>query len=250
MSVLLGMENSLEKLKCLEYETHFIRQLRQKPVSREEFCSPALNTSLQFNHFVELIKWLIGSIRGAKDGLQLDEYDDPNTIVGKMMLVLQDLGFDANFPVTKLKQAHGEAAVAVLDFLTDKSLEAQGFLFQHPVYQVEKNAKERGGENGFMDDEEEIVDEVESFDDDESCSAENILMDATKKEILQHDSSHQIIESEIDPVEWRTELERVAPRLQSEWPPFWDLIYSLCISVIGHGNLLTGPIPLQSRTRN
>eukprot|EP00957_Ditylum_brightwellii_P137932 10515814-Ditylum_brightwellii.AAC.1 len=126
------MENSLEKLKCLGYETYFVRKLQKKPISREEFSIPASNPSLQFAHFIEICSWLASVIKEKDDVLQIDHYDDPNTIVSKLLMFLSNIGFGAEFPASRLKQAHGEAAAIVLDFLTGKALDARCFVFQHP----------------------------------------------------------------------------------------------------------------------
>jgi hypothetical protein len=42
---------------------------------------------------------------------QIDKYDDPNTSANKLILALRNLSFSLDFPVAKLKQAHGEVGV-------------------------------------------------------------------------------------------------------------------------------------------
>ena len=54
----------------------------------------------------------------------------------RLMLALRKLEFGLDFPTSKLKQAHGEAAVGVLDFLTDRAVE-KTFSWRHPEYSGE-----------------------------------------------------------------------------------------------------------------
>lgn len=73
----------------------------------------------------------------------MDKYDDPNTAVNKLMLALTSMGFELNFPASRLKQAHGEAVCSVLNFLTEKALAASGHVWRRPVYAEEDVAEVR-----------------------------------------------------------------------------------------------------------
>lgn len=206
------MENSIEKLKCLNYEISFVKNVQQKIVSQDEFTIPAANTALQFNHYVGLLKWLISIVQGGQS-LDVDEYDDPNIIAQKIMLKLRSLDFEVNFPIAKLKQPYGEVACSILDFLTNKALEVQGFRFSEPKYENNPEKKEGSNELGYVDDDtmhnacEESGDITDFYADaDFSRDNECVRID---------DTADTVIEPNIDPIEWRTELERVGPSLQA-----------------------------------
>ncbi|CAM9416703.1 unnamed protein product, partial [Discosporangium mesarthrocarpum] len=68
----------------------------------------------------------------------VDKYDDTNTSANKLMLALTGMGFELDFPASRLKMAYGEPACAVLDFLTGKALDAVGHVWQRPVHQEEE----------------------------------------------------------------------------------------------------------------
>ncbi|KAH8063454.1 hypothetical protein JL722_2624 [Aureococcus anophagefferens] len=84
---------------------------------------PSPNCYVQFMLFLDLCSWLMAEITGDTGFFRVDKFDDPNTSVNKLMLALRKLEFGLDFPTSKLKQAHGEAAVGVLDFLTDRCVE-------------------------------------------------------------------------------------------------------------------------------
>ncbi len=127
-------ENSLEKLKILNYERDYCKKLNKKPFSRVHFVIPGVNASHQFTEFVSICSWLCTSISRKVDTFKPEEFDDPNTIVNKLMLALRSFDFKASFPAQKLKVANGEFACMVLEFLTDKALEELRFEFAAPQH--------------------------------------------------------------------------------------------------------------------
>ena len=75
-------ENSLEKLKVLNYEKDYCKKFNNnKSFSRVEFVIPGSNPSHQFNSFVSICSWLCTEISKKSDLFKPEEYDDPNTIV-------------------------------------------------------------------------------------------------------------------------------------------------------------------------
>ena len=84
---------------------------------------------------MDLVKWLM---QQSQRDFTTDKYDDPNTSVNKLMLELKKMGFDMDFPASKLRQAHGEAVCRVLTFLCDQALITRGFRWQTPVYPDEE----------------------------------------------------------------------------------------------------------------
>lgn len=127
-------ENSLEKLKVLNYERDYCKKLNKRPFNRVQFVVPGANASHQFDEFISICTWLCYTISRKPDVFKPEEFDDPNTIVNKLMLALRQFDFRASFPPQKLRTANGEYICTVLDFLTDKALSELHFQWQTPIY--------------------------------------------------------------------------------------------------------------------
>ena len=125
-------EGSLEKLKILDYERGYCGKGR-KQFHRVHFVYPGANPGVQFDEFVDICAWLC-SVISRDEIFRRDQYDDPNTVVNKLLLALRGLGFDLSFPSQKLKAANGEPVCAVLDFLCDKALQSRNFKWGVPQY--------------------------------------------------------------------------------------------------------------------
>lgn len=203
-------ENALEKLKILHYETGFCSKGR-RPFSRVHFVYPGTNPGVQFEEFVDICAWLCSVI--SRDELfKRDQYDDPNTVVNKLLLALRQLGFNLSFPSQKLKAANGEAVCGVLDFLADKALAARNFKWGTPVYSdtVGDSDQQMPIDDDAQDG--DIEDEVAGGLDDDVVFDEAARNEAA--ELSMDTSAHNILQALVDPVEWKTELERVGPKLK------------------------------------
>jgi estrogen-related receptor beta like 1 len=221
-----SMENTLERLRCLKYKSHI-----SKRISIDEFILPSSNTAFQFNLYIELVKWLISTLRLKDESINsfdVEEYEDPNFIAQKLMLSLRSLNFSMDFPIAKLKQPFGEIVCSILDFLTSKALQSSGFVFQKPMY-VDERTNQEGG------DEEAVIDDTsfngggydEDDNDNDALATETIDMsyfddgnDNDSKLDGEYDRDNSTkghtntkIQSQIDPIEWKRELERVGPLL-------------------------------------
>eukprot|EP00752_Nemacystus_decipiens_P004581 g4181.t1 len=207
-------EDALEKLKALDYEASFCKPNNLQPFSRMYFSIPGANASLQWRSFQEISSWLInlGAGNGRNDFFKVDKYDDPNTAVNKLMLALTGMGFDLNFPANRLKQAYGEAACSVLNFLSDKALASSGFVWRRPVYAAEEAAEEAEPVDDC--DMADIADEAEVEDEEEEHDFSELHKADEDDDIGISDSQAAMLETKIDPVEWKRELERVGPRLK------------------------------------
>eukprot|EP00968_Pinguiococcus_pyrenoidosus_P023028 scaffold3504_cov240-Pinguiococcus_pyrenoidosus.AAC.48 len=205
-----AMENALDKLFILDYEQRLCRPRGIEPLHRAYFAVPGPNPSLQFKTLTDVCSWLVTEITGDPNAFVVEQFDDPNTSVNKLMLALRGLHFDLDFSATKLRPGHGEAVCAVLDFLTDKALQARNFSFQRPIYDDVQGADEAEADDdadaGDIEDEAEIEEEEEAVFTDAAPLAEG--------DAKESDAMHQMLEAKIDPVEWNTELERVGPRLR------------------------------------
>jgi estrogen-related receptor beta like 1 len=127
-------ENALEKLKILNYESKFCANKGKKPFNRVHFVVPGQNASNQFDDFVDLCAWLFLEVTKSTEAFKREQFDDPTTVVNKLILGLRQLDFRSSFPSQKLKTPYGEPVCTVLDFLTDKTLESKGFKWATPVY--------------------------------------------------------------------------------------------------------------------
>jgi len=207
-------ENILDKLKCLNYERDFVmaqvgfvRMLvayqgdpnppplpysklsppsnstqNRRSFTREHFVVQADNSSIQFSDFLDLVIFLVAKIKRDAYYFKIDNLDDPNTSVNKMMMALRGLDFTAEFPAAKLKAAHGEAVCTVLDFLTDKCLESERFVFKMPKHNESTKPDEVDGDDDAVIDDDEIDDEVEAIEEVSLCLSEvrrNKAMHAT-----------------------------------------------------------------------
>jgi estrogen-related receptor beta like 1 len=127
-------ENSLEKLKILNYENTFCKKFNRKPFNRVHFVHATNNASHQFEDFSAICSWLCTEITMKNDTFKPEQYDDPNTVVNKLVLALRQFDYRSTFPAQKLKTPYGEPVCIVLEFLTDKALEAKGFQWGTPVH--------------------------------------------------------------------------------------------------------------------
>jgi len=229
--VMNGADDIAEKLQCLDYEDHFIKARKQHPLNKEQLFLPSSNTALQFQYFLELVSWLFTLIQEKNDVFRIDNYDDPNTIVHKVMIRLREAGFDEDFPATKLKIPYGECIVKSLDFLTDVACD-----------RIVKNNREikyvgvyQNGilkENETLDDSlDEIFDETSNNTDTDSEPDENnFSMNSASDSVMNANvefSGNNIIKNSIDPIAWRDELERVGSRLKGKPHSFYQFFFSI-----------------------
>lgn len=212
MNVFHLWEVALDRLKALNYEAEYCDVKNQVPFSRPFFAVQSNHAGHQFAAFVSLVSWLM---RVCGEDFVIDKYDDPNTSSNKMMLALKRLGFVGDFPAQKLKQAYGEATCLVLDFLTQAALEKRGFRWATPVYPESEYVEEADVDEG-ADLGADIDDDIEV----ESEEEDAMYMEVTRKDLRREElegSTRQLLEGAKDPAAqaaWKTELERVAPRLK------------------------------------
>ena len=223
------MENVYDKLQLLDCAGGFARPRDQRPITRWEFAAPGPNPSVQFALFLELCGWLVERATGDAKAFAVDKFDDPTTATNKLMLALRKLEFGADFPPQQLKRAHGDACVGVLDFLTGKAV-ARHFVWQRPEYD------DAGEEELPVDEDADVGDAIE--DDIEACEDDEALFveaPADEPEVSEERAAQrEILKSNVDRVAWKTELERVGPRLRlaqrraagKEWRAHVDLTRS------------------------
>ena len=205
-------ENVMEMLKLLDYEEKFCKQFNFKPLSRHYFSVPK-NPGEQFYRFASLVAWLVSHLGRHFEAPQ--EYDDPNSTLSQIIDELKQMGFEADFPRSKLRQGSGEHVLFILQSLCDKILETSRFQWKRPVFEEDDAEEEEviGEETAELttkDVEDEIADETdqqESFLDLEGLKELSLrTLDSGKPE--------NVLESQQDAAEWRLEVERVLPMLK------------------------------------
>ena len=209
--VYMMWESALEKMKILNYEGLLCKPKNITPFNQVHFVYPGSNASHQFTDFVEICGWLCDQI-GGPDMFQREAFDDPNTVVNKLMLALRQLDFRSNFPAQKLKSAHGEPVCSVIEFLCDRVLESNNHRWTQP-----RHKKEDEMEMGDAPDDEEDEDAIDE-ENDMGIDEDVLFQEAAGQEVEEtsmDNSAHQILHAEVDPVAWKTELERVGPKLRA-----------------------------------
>ncbi|XP_076437384.1 intraflagellar transport protein 57 homolog [Babylonia areolata] len=211
------MEELADKLRLLDYDRSFLRQLNVKPISRHYFAVQT-NPGEQFYMFTSIAAWLLRT--AGKNFDQPQEYDDPNATISSILDEVRKYGHTIDFPPSKLKQGWGEHCIYVLDRLADETLIATGFKWKTPQYPEE----EAEDDNVVEDDSELNLNEIEKTmimggDDDEEDEEDEPLMDLEGMKNLNLNKvdvvkKEEIMESTTDAADWRLEVERVTPQLK------------------------------------
>jgi intraflagellar transport protein 57 len=118
-------EDLIEQLKALDYESKFCEKTGNTQIARSHFAYESNNRDGQFKLFLQLASWLL-ELTSTDASFEIEEYDDPNTSVTKMMLALKGIGFAMEVSAMKLKQGYGEAVLNVLGYLCDKAMKGEG----------------------------------------------------------------------------------------------------------------------------
>ena len=219
-------EALLDKLRVLDYEQEYCGRKNIDPFGAEYFAMPG-NQARQFGEFVSVVAWLM---RLCNVSFTVDKYDDANTSVNNLMLTLRNMEFSLDFPPAKLRQGAGVECCAVMSFLCDRALGERRFRFGAPQYPAEEFAQEAevDDEAEVLAEEEEIMgggggrgrsggppgmDDSEAEEEEEEVMYSEQVRQAERKDDLD-ESVRAKMESEIDPLIWQTELERVTPHLK------------------------------------
>lgn len=212
------MENTLDKLKLLDYDTDFCPKYKLKPISRHYFAL-AGDASQQLYYFACLMAWLL-----SLDGKRFDppdQYDDPNTICSNLLTKLKELGLVQSMSQTALRVGWGEEICTILNNLAQNALKAINFKWLKPKYPKEEDDVIEEGETSGDADKNQVDnggndDDMEEIDDDFEDGADAGLNET--EEIFLHSDTAKIkqtiLTSEIDTAAWKTEVERVMPLLK------------------------------------
>ena len=215
--IMVMWENALEKLKVMNYETRYCERGLTPPSKREKpafnqvhFVYPGRNMDSQLKEFFDLCSWLCTEITGNADHFRIHSEDDPNTNANKLLLALRSLDFRLSFPSSKLRIPHGEAVCSVLEFLTDKAITQKGFEFSNIIH-TDSNENEQTDDMDDDKDRDDIEDEAIGVVEDDVLFEEVAQLEVSEASL--DNSAHNILHAQIDPIEWKTELERVGPKL-------------------------------------
>ncbi|XP_046415492.1 intraflagellar transport protein 57 homolog [Neodiprion fabricii] len=209
------MEDLIDKLKILNYDTEFVQNMKMKPINRHYFVV-ATNSGEQFYIFTSLAAWLIR--KSGTSFEQPQEYDDPNSTISMILDHLRAIDIAVEFPPNKLKQGAGEHAIYVLDCLADQAIRIVNFKWK----KVEIPPEDPTPEPEIEDDdaelilekvEEEMLAEYEEEDEDDVLHVDDITK-LYGQNMLDIQKPENILESKTDMEEWKLELERVLPQLK------------------------------------
>ncbi|XP_077563629.1 intraflagellar transport protein 57 homolog [Haemaphysalis longicornis] len=233
------MEDLLDKLKLINYDTEFVNQLKIKPISRHYFAVPT-NPGEQFYVFSSLAAWLI-----QQSGITFEmpqESDDPNTTISNILDVLRGMGIPIDFPPSRLKQGWGEHAIFVLDHLADKALKSKHFSWRTllpPEEQLEEDTVVDDAAEVTLEKIEEEMLEEQAADDEDDDDGPVMDLDALRTLSAgrmvgpsQPSKPEDILRSSVDSAEWKMEVERVLPLLRvtiqpdaKDWRGHLELIH-------------------------
>nr|CAG4641068.1 EOG090X0ADS [Eulimnadia texana] len=207
----LVMEDLLDKLKLLNYEKDFSRQMKLRPLHKHYFAIPT-NPGEQFFTFTALASWLI-----RKSGKKFDtplESDDPNSTIATILDHTRKLNIAIDFPPNRLKQGYGENVIYILDHLADEALKNSQFKWSKPIIPKEEDEPVQETDVNEELDLDQIEEEMAlqyASDEEES---ENYLNFNIKPEVLVNHVRAEVLESNADYEAWKLEVERVTPLLK------------------------------------
>lgn len=216
-SSFLIMEELYDKLKLLNYEREFRKEVKLKPISKHFFVLQT-NSGEQFYMFTTLAAWLIRKCAGNFETPQ--EFDDPNSTIANILDILRSIGVQIEFPPSKLKAGFGEHVIFVLDRLADQALKLNNFQWKKPVYIEDEEEEEVVIDDSVEITLEKVEEELLAGEDDEEEEGPTLLdleeMKITSRRVENLESTRpgKILEGFTDFNEWQLEVERVMPQLK------------------------------------
>eukprot|EP00879_Flechtneria_rotunda_P033015 GHRR01036530.1.p1 GENE.GHRR01036530.1~~GHRR01036530.1.p1 ORF type:complete len:417 (+),score=164.74 GHRR01036530.1:845-2095(+) len=219
------MDNIIHKLQLLNYEREFCRKKKpyRKSLTPTYFSMPhqVQSGNEQFFYFTSLAAWLLQSCGMSTPTPK--EFDDPNATLQAILQGLRSLGFASpSYPPTKLNAGYGKEVCAVLDGLLDVTLERKGMVIGRPVHQEERYEEEVADE-GDMDDAADIATmaaQEAPIDEEEEAA---LALGGDRDMATAHNpeatpaadtAAKAPLVSSVDPMQWKLEVERVAPKLR------------------------------------
>lgn len=211
------MDDLVEKLKLLNYETEFCPTNKPpfKLLSRTYFMTADPNPNAQFFYFTSLVAWLM-KCANHNGFPPPGQFDDPNATSTNVIEELKAMGLPTSgLAPNRIRQGHGEAVLLILALLGDKALMSRGFAFAPIQYPTDKAEDldaldaQREAEGGAGEDDIDDNVALDSDEEDEMYVAGN----ATINGKAQADDD-DMIAPQVTAEQWSIEVERVAPHLQ------------------------------------
>uniref|UniRef100_A0A1B0AZ90 Uncharacterized protein n=1 Tax=Glossina palpalis gambiensis TaxID=67801 RepID=A0A1B0AZ90_9MUSC len=211
-------DDLLEKLKLLNYEKNLLSELKMKPLSRFYFLK-STNPGEQFYMFTLIAWWLLEKL-GKQTMSKPQESDDPNDVIAKIVLLLQEMDVPVEFTSNKLIRGAGASCIFVLDTLATQVLKVIKFSCQKPHITQEEDII-----NDYMEDNAEIIlekieDEQNGIMSDDSGEFDvngynfrqwqNQTIRSTDKNLNSLEISDKLTDQQF----WRLEFEQVLPQLK------------------------------------
>lgn len=134
------MEELLDKLKLLKYESEFLSDIKIKPIHKYYFVIPK-NPGEQFYLFTRLAAWLIR--KTGKNIAEPQEYDDPNETISKILDEVKECGMNMEISPNKLKQGVGYHVITVLDCLENCAIQKSNIFYKSHAPQKKTKKKMR-----------------------------------------------------------------------------------------------------------
>ncbi|XP_050322254.1 intraflagellar transport protein 57 homolog [Bactrocera neohumeralis] len=216
-------DDLLEKLKMLNYEKQLLNEYKMKPLSRFYFVK-SFNPGEQFFMFTLICWWLCRKLGKEMDRPQ--EFDDPNTVIAKIVQMLEEMDVPVDFATNKLIRGAGPICLNVLDILATQATKVAQIAYNRPHI-----AQEDEVATDYLEDNAEII--LEKLEDEQNAA----LSDDSDMEVngggafknlnwvnrtRRADRNHNIdlpdnnaaTERFTDQQQWRQEFERVLPQLK------------------------------------
>jgi len=131
-------------------------------------------------------------------------------VASNILLECKKLGVEAgDVSPVKLKQGVGEAVVTVLNLLLDRTLRQKHTQLRKPDFKGCDNNVDESEHIELEDDEAKILIDA---NEESNEGLEEVIESPTKNN--DDDDMNAVIESNIDPHEWKIECERVGPQLK------------------------------------
>ncbi|KAM7352169.1 intraflagellar transport 57 [Cochliomyia hominivorax] len=215
-------DDLLEKLKLLSYEKTLLSDLKMKPLSRFYFVK-STNPGEQFYMFTLICWWLCQKL--GKNMERPQEYDDPNDVISKIIVILEQMDVPIDFAPNKLIRGAGANCIFVLDALATQALKVMRLTCQKLHI-----AQEDEVANDYLEDNAEIILEKIEDEQTDALSDDSTELDLNQSSLRnwgrkrQHHlteqenntggNSLQVSDKLTDQQSWRLEFEEVMPQLK------------------------------------
>ena len=217
------METIFCKLHLLSYHDK-LRESKRPSIRMTQFSMEnggGSNRRRQFLDLVMLCEFLLGEIGMAGEvDYQVMKTETPNAIATKLLGAVGKAGMDwkaiGEVTPNSITGGFGKGVVDIVDWLVDKALEKRSFSSKGILRVAERQEEQEEADVVEVEeeDENEIEDDVEVEDEDDAEEGGGKYW-AGASDSKFSSSQRDMVVSDVDAHEWRTELERVGPRLKS-----------------------------------